>query len=284
MKINWNFADLMKRSRENYIKDSKFRDFFKKIIKLKNQEKILDVGCGIGTVPRLIYKMYKNAYQIYGIDIDQNLINWGQKHWGKPENIHLSYGDVYTMDFPRDEFNVITSFGLLEWLENPLNAIDEMIRVKKKDGRFISLVIEKSKFEKIPIEIEDSYFYSEYLKGVEKMGCPIKDEGNYIQNLFSKFELNSERYEYIFEQKTKITEKLIDLWEKTFNKSAYLKLIQSSKDFYLQFLKNVGWTDEKFNRYIEEELSFNKRIKFFRQHLGEFMIQRTTIVVLESWK
>ncbi|NVM02161.1 MAG: methyltransferase domain-containing protein [Candidatus Helarchaeota archaeon] len=282
MNINWNFVDLMKKGRENYINDRKFRDFFRKIINLKGNEKILDVGCGIGTVPRLINKIYKDVNQIFGIDIDQNLIRWGQKHWGKPENIHLLHADVYEIKFPKNEFNIITSFGLLEWLENPLNALDEMIRVKKEEGRFITLVIEKSKFEKFPINKQDSYFYNEYLKGVEKMGCPIENEGDYIQSLFSNRGISTKWYKYIFEQTTKITERLIELWDKTFNKSTYLKLIKSSMDFYFQFLKSVGWTIEKFTRYLEDELSMKKRIEFLQQHLGEDMIQRTTMVVLDS--
>ncbi|MFX0133762.1 MAG: class I SAM-dependent methyltransferase [Candidatus Hodarchaeota archaeon] len=282
MKINWNFIDLMKRGREIYIKDKKFRDYFKKIFNLKGYEKILDVGCGIGTVPRLIYKIYKNVNQIFGIDIDPNLIKWGQTHWGKPENIHLLCGDVYDLEFPKNEFNIITSFGLLEWLEHPLKALDEMMRVKKEDGRFITLVIEKSKYEKFPIDKEDSYFYKEYLKGVKKMGCPIRNEGDYIQELFSNREINSKRYQYIFEHKIKITERLIELWEGTFTKASYLKFIKSSMDFYFQFLKSVGWKNEEFIKYLKDELSMKKKIDFLKHHLGEDMIQRTTMVILVS--
>ncbi|MFX1450695.1 MAG: class I SAM-dependent methyltransferase [Promethearchaeota archaeon] len=284
MKINWNFVDLMKKGRELYINDIRFRDFFKEIINLKGYEKILDVGCGIGTIPRLIYKIYKNMVQVFGIDIDPNIIKWGQKYWGKPENIHLLQGDVYTLNFPKNEFNIITSFGLLEWLENPMRALDEMIRVKIEGGKFITLIIEKSKFKKLPIDKKDAYFYTEYLKGVKKMGCPIENEGDYVQELFLNRGIISNRYEYTFEYKAKITEKLIKLWEGAFTQSNYMKFIKSTMEFYFQFLKCVGWTNEKFINYLKEELSLEKRIEFLREHLGEDMIQKTTMVILESNK
>ena len=281
MKVNWNYAKLMKKGREGYIKNKKFRIFLKKIIDLKGTERILDIGCGIGTVSRLLIKIYKNLNQIKGIDLDSNLINWGRKHWGKPENIDLMVGDVYNLQFDENEFDVIVSFGLLEWLKEPLKALDEITRVNKNGGKILTLVIEKSTFEKLPKDKNYDNFYNEYLKGVKKFGCRIENEGNYIQGLFSKRGLKTNRNEYVFEYKTKITEGLIEMWEKSMTEENYIEFIKSSVDFYYQFLKKIGWERDEFEGYLKEKLSFKNIMDIYKENIGEEMVQRTKMVIID---
>ena len=167
-------------------------------------------------------------------------------------------------------------------MDKPLIALDEMIRVNKPDGKFITLVLEKNEYEKLPVNKKDQEFYKEYLKGIEKLGYLIENEGTYIQDLFSKREFITTRYGLLIEYKTPITTKLLELWERSFNKEVFLELASNSMDFYYQFLKEVGWTKERLLKYIEEELSLRSVIDFYRAHLGDDMIQRETISVLES--
>jgi demethylmenaquinone methyltransferase/2-methoxy-6-polyprenyl-1,4-benzoquinol methylase len=188
LKVNWDFIELMKRGREGYINNRKLQQFFKEKISMVETNKILDVGCGIGTVPRFLTKVYGKSLQIFVIDLDQNLIEWGQRHWCKSENIHLSQGNVYELDFPAKDFDIITSFGLIEWLDNPLIALNEMMRVKKSGGKIITLVLEKGKYERFPVNKKDQEFYREYLEGIKKLGYPIENEGQYIQDLLSKYD------------------------------------------------------------------------------------------------
>ena len=282
MEINWNFIELMRKGRETYINNKTFHEFFEKNCDVKVNDKILDVGCGIGTVPRLLYKIYQKSIKIYGIDLDPNLIKWGQKHWGKFENIHLAQGNVYNLDFPSNEFDIITSFGLIEWLDEPLIALDEMIRVNKPNGKFITLVIEKSKYEKFPINRNDQEFYKDYLKGIKKLGYPIENEGKYIQDLFLKREFETISYEFLIENKTVISTKLLELWEKAFNQTNFLDFAGNSMDFYFQFLEKVGWTKERLLDFIEKEFSLENVLEFYRAHIGEEIAQHETIDILES--
>ena len=275
---------MMKRGRESYINNKELQQFFKEKININETDKILDVGCGIGTVPRLLTKVYGKNIQIFGIDLDQNLVEWGQRHWCKSENIHLSQGDVYELDFPAKDFDIITSFGLIEWLDKPFIALDEMMRVNKPDGKIITLVLEKGKYEKLPVNKKDQEFYREYLEGIKKLGYPIENEGTYIQDLFSKYDFITTRYGFLIEYKTPITEKLLELWERLFNKEDLLRLASNSSEFYFQFLKEVGWTKERLFQFIEDELSLQSVLDFYRAHLGEEMVQRETIIVLESKK
>ncbi|TFF85539.1 MAG: class I SAM-dependent methyltransferase [Promethearchaeota archaeon] len=280
--VNWNYADLMKKGREFYINNRKFKSFLKGIVDLNGNESILDVGCGIGTVPRLLLKINKNLNDIKGIDIDKNLIEWGNKHWGKSNKIKLYEGNIYNLEFMNDTIDIITSFGLLEWLKKPNDALDEIIRVCKQNGTILTLVIEKSKFEKLPQDKNYNKFYEEYLKGVKDFGCPIENEGNYIQDLFHSRGLENTRYEFIFETEFQITEKLIELWERSMVEEEYLEFTKKSMAFYFQFLKRIGWNSEKLNTYIKENLSFRNMLDLYNNNIGKRMIQRSTMVILKA--
>lgn len=267
--------------RRDIIDNQGFKNIFKKVSNLKRSEKILDVACGIGTVPRLIYQIYGENNQIYGIDIDQNLIKYGQEHWGKPEHIHLQYGDVFNIQFQDNEFDVITSFGLLDFIERPLDALKEMVRVKKTYGRFIIITIEKSKYERIPDFKSFSNHYNEYLTSLKHLGLPIENEGEFIKKLFSKLGIETRLHKFIIENKAEITSGLIEYWENYFEKSNYMKFL-NSLDFYFQFLKEIGWTREKFNEYIKKELSGKKMIDFFKRFVGKTITTRIGIAILDS--
>lgn len=282
LQVNWNFIELMKKGREGYVNNRTFQQFFQEKIQIRDADRVLDVGCGIGTVPRLLNRIYGNTIQIYGIDLDQNLIEWGQSHWCNFDHIHLSQGNVYELNFPAKDFDIITSFGLIEWLDKPLIALDEMIRISKPGAEFITLVLEKSKYEKLPANNKDQEFYKQYLSGIEKLGYPIENEGKYIEDLFLKREFITSRHAFLVEYNTRITTKLLEAWERSFNQEGFLDFVNNSVDFYFQFLQEVGWTKERLSKYIAEELSLQSILDFYRPYIGEEMVQRETIIILES--
>ena len=57
--------------------------------RLRGNEKVLDVGCGIGTLCKNISPLLNKGGKIIGIDIDEELIDYGKDNWGKAENIML---------------------------------------------------------------------------------------------------------------------------------------------------------------------------------------------------
>jgi len=163
-----------------------------------------------------------------------------------------------------------------------MQALDEMIRVNKNKKRFITLVLEKGRFEKLPINNSDLRIFNDYLEGMKLIGCPIQNEGDYIENLFIKREINLKRHELLLENKNLITDGFIQLWERSFTEQSYKEMMENSMGFYLQFLKRIGWTKQKLITFIEEEYSLQNTIDFYREHLGEELIQSTPIILLES--
>jgi len=108
-------------------------NLIKKICPEKNK-KILDVGCGTGT---LLYYLMKSGYtNVWGIDNSPKMVEIANK---KIPN-RIIKGDMLNLPFSSESFDTVISIVSLHHLGN-LNkvkkAIFEMARVLKKSGNLI---------------------------------------------------------------------------------------------------------------------------------------------------
>lgn len=112
-------------------------EFYKKYIsnieKLSKNKtiKILEVGCGIGTV---LKELKKNGFKnLYGVDISSLFINKakkdGLKKVYKYDGINLPFSD--------NTFDLICSFNVLEHTEEPEEFLKEEIKKLKRKGYII---------------------------------------------------------------------------------------------------------------------------------------------------
>ncbi len=92
-----------------------------------NAKKVLDVGCGEGYTTSFIRSRHKDV-SICGIDLEESIIALArQLHPG----IVFKKGDIYKLDFPNKSFDVIIANEVLEHLDNPVSALQELRRVAK---------------------------------------------------------------------------------------------------------------------------------------------------------
>jgi len=91
-------------------------------------EKILDVGCGEGVTLDKIYRKGIGRH-LEGIDFFKTAIDIGKKHF---PHITLKQADVYKLPYKDNSFDVVLCNEVLEHLERPHDAIDEMKRVSSK--------------------------------------------------------------------------------------------------------------------------------------------------------
>lgn len=105
----------------------KYHDFF--ISNIKQYDSVLNVGCGNGS---LTYDIALKAKEVYGIDINQNNINFAIKNF-KRQNIHYIHGDATKYTFKR-KFDVIVLSNILEHIENRRYFLEEL---KKLTNRFL---------------------------------------------------------------------------------------------------------------------------------------------------
>lgn len=91
-------------------------------------EKILDAGCGIGT---LTSKIVKKSDKVYGVDIAKNAF-YSNKNLSP-----FSKMDLENLAFKNESFDKIVIVETLEHLINPEKAIEEFYRVLKPEGHLV---------------------------------------------------------------------------------------------------------------------------------------------------
>jgi|SRR3989344_1852443 len=101
----------------------------------------LEVGCGTAYISLFFAK---RGYLATCLDINPKILKIAQKNFTK-EGIRAKFvlADASHLPFKNCQFDVVTSFGLLEHFHNPAPIINEMSRVLKKRGLFFADIVPK---------------------------------------------------------------------------------------------------------------------------------------------
>lgn len=91
---------------------------------------VLDVGCNTGYGSKILAD---HALNVVGIDVSRTAIEFAQKHY-PAENIHYQHVDGSRIDFPDSHFDFISSFQVIEHVENTARYLGEISRVLKPGG------------------------------------------------------------------------------------------------------------------------------------------------------
>ena len=117
--------------------------FFKKLIvdKVANvkENNLLDVGCGTGTLTKLIAEK-SPKHTVIGLDADQTALDISQKKViGKDLNISFRQGFGQKMPFDENSFDIVVSSLFFHHLNSSakLATLTEIRRVLKPDGTLI---------------------------------------------------------------------------------------------------------------------------------------------------
>ena len=114
--------------------------------------RVLDVGCGPGiTVRHLTHQ----GFEFYGVDLSREMIRECQKKFVDIPAAHFSTGSIEKLEFPDAFFDVVLSMGVVEYLDEDLQALREMTRVLKPEGVLIVTLPNQLS----PYRIWDRLFY-----------------------------------------------------------------------------------------------------------------------------
>jgi len=102
--------------------------FFEQYVEKEVQ--VLDVGCGDGYGT---YKLSVTGYKAVGVDLSEVMIQKGKER-GEGSKLSFIKGDLSALPFENEQFEAIMAINSLEWTEEPLQALNEIKRVLKKDG------------------------------------------------------------------------------------------------------------------------------------------------------
>lgn len=100
---------------------------------IKRGQRVLDVGCGSGTITRDIAMLTGASGSAVGIDTSEHLIAQARDTFGTVANLSFQLADINTFD-DAEKFDVITSARVLQWLSNPVEVVDKMKTLLKPGG------------------------------------------------------------------------------------------------------------------------------------------------------
>jgi len=103
---------------------------------LKNNARILDVGCGLGY---LVFDLNRRGYEAIGLDVAPTMIALCKERARKAriQGVQFMIGDVEGTDFSDESFDAVIALGVIEYMESDEPMLQEMFRILKPGGILI---------------------------------------------------------------------------------------------------------------------------------------------------
>ncbi len=138
---NRNFFNNIAKHYDNQLLKSWFMKALKKtinLIKIKENSKILDIGCGTGNLLKILEDENKNL-EIYGIDISEKMLEIAKT---KLKISKLSIQSAENIDFKDNSFDLVFSTEAFHHYSDYNLIMNNIKRVLKKHGRLIVMDVD----------------------------------------------------------------------------------------------------------------------------------------------
>ncbi len=96
---------------------------------------ILDIGCGTG---QSTYYLSQLGYKSSGLDGSSRFVKFAKK---KYQELDFINADAENLPFTNEIFDVVASYNTVEHFSNAKKCLKEMIRVVKKGGDILLLIL-----------------------------------------------------------------------------------------------------------------------------------------------
>jgi ubiquinone/menaquinone biosynthesis C-methylase UbiE len=115
-------------------------NFLEKLVPMfgiSNGQKVLDAGTGTGIlIPFLLYAVGPTGH-ITAINFAEKMIRVCKSKYGFIPNVSFSVENIEQINYPSKSFDAVVCFGLFPHLKNRAEALRQIKRVLKPDGRLV---------------------------------------------------------------------------------------------------------------------------------------------------
>jgi ubiquinone/menaquinone biosynthesis C-methylase UbiE len=131
---------------------------------LKEGLKVMDVGCGTGAISKGIADRVGKTGYVIGIDNTEGFIKKGKEIFQATRNLELIHADLFEFN-AKEEFDLIVSARVLQWLNNPKDALTRMKSFLKPGGQLSVLDYNHSSIVWVPNPPGSMrFFYDTFLR------------------------------------------------------------------------------------------------------------------------
>jgi ubiquinone/menaquinone biosynthesis C-methylase UbiE len=114
--------------------------------------KVLDAGCGTGTLTLALLRNLKVPVKITAVDLSASVISTAKKYVAKTnaneQEVRFAQGNVLALPFAEETFDLVVTSGVLEYV--PLDeGFTELARVMSRGGYLLNLPIRPSIASKV---------------------------------------------------------------------------------------------------------------------------------------
>jgi SAM-dependent methyltransferase len=103
------------------------------MLDLQADDRVLDVACGPGNFTREFARAAPRGL-VVGLDASKPMLDRAVVE-NNPPNVSYVRGDAHTLPFKDETFDAVCCFAALYFIEDPLVAVDEIVRVLAPGGR-----------------------------------------------------------------------------------------------------------------------------------------------------
>lgn len=124
-------TNFVKHTSANPLRKILLNNFYKMLIneiKILKPNSILDAGCGEGFTLQKIQDLHIGA-KLEGVDNSKEAVLLAKRYF---PDLSIKEGSIYDLPYQKNTFDLVISTEVLEHLEDPKKALQELVRVSKK--------------------------------------------------------------------------------------------------------------------------------------------------------
>ncbi len=130
------------------------KTLLKIVNKINNKKTLLDVGCGNGSLTKILSKLFKNTY---AIDNSESAIYYAKKQ--KVNNIQFELGTIkkHQKKFKSLNFDVISAIEVIEHVYSPKFFLSEIKKIMKKKTYLVISTPYHGYFKNLAVSLLDKF-------------------------------------------------------------------------------------------------------------------------------